>query len=326
MTSKIGVEMVLVSALLLVAMGCGPPWYRAHESRLISDDAAERGAAVEALAAEGERAMPLVQEWLRSQRDDYIIGACLVLEKMEGDVWKKALPELEEILQGSPSARTNAAAAVVYRKNYACECKLSIVESTGDVPIVFIEGISWKHYSDDPAIKRNICLFIIESESNQDIRSVAVAELSFTDSLAVAPLIAVLKNDSKSCLHSAAAYALGIIGDKKAVEPLIKALNDTVSDVRWGAASALGKINDARAVAPLIKVLADEDSFVRRAAVEALGEIRNKSAIAPLIEALKDKDEKVCSCAAVALANITKQDFGEDYTKWKEWYEKSKEK
>jgi hypothetical protein len=51
-----------------------------------------------------------------------------------------------------------------------------------------------------------------------------------------------------------AAEALGEIGDKRAVEPLIKALGYEDEYVRKSAAEALGKIGDARAVEPLIKV------------------------------------------------------------------------
>ena len=56
-----------------------------------------------------------------------------------------------------------------------------------------------------------------------------------------------------------AALALGKIGDRRAVEPLIKSLGDINTKVRQAAASALGKIGDRRAVAPLITVLEDRD-------------------------------------------------------------------
>ncbi len=76
-----------------------------------------------------------------------------------------------------------------------------------------------------------------------------------------------------------AAQALGIIGDERAVKPLIKALRDDNEYKRGNlyfknlsnyAADALGEIGDTRAMEPLIKLLEDEDDDVRNAAEEAL--------------------------------------------------------
>jgi HEAT repeat protein len=60
-------------------------------------------------------------------------------------------------------------------------------------------------------------------------------------------------------IREAAAGALGDIGDKRAVEPLIGALSDDKTWVRRSAVEALGEIGDSRAVEPLIKALEDED-------------------------------------------------------------------
>jgi len=58
-----------------------------------------------------------------------------------------------------------------------------------------------------------------------------------------------------------------------------------------GAAFALGRIGDSRAVNPLIDALKDEDRWVREAAAEALASIRDPGAVNPLIDDLKDEDE-----------------------------------
>ena len=89
-------------------------------------------------------------------------------------------------------------------------------------------------------------------------------------------LIRYLGYESDINVQESAAEALGLIGDKRAVEPLIEALKDEVSGVRNRAAVAIGNIKDARAVGPLIKALEDEDevSNVRDSAAEALGKIR----------------------------------------------------
>lgn len=69
-----------------------------------------------------------------------------------------------------------------------------------------------------------------------------------------------------------AVVALGQIGDKQAVQPLIACLKDNDSGVRGAAARALGLIGDARAAGALMKTyLNDKDPDVRRAAHQALG-------------------------------------------------------
>jgi HEAT repeat protein len=134
---------------------------------------------------------------------------------------------------------------------------------------------------------------------------------------AVEPLIIVLKDESRD-VRAGAAEALGKIGDKRAIEPLIQTLKNenSIGDLekledpdrlpfmqalketnkneydhyydRAGAvAEALGKIGFP-AVVPLIQALNDENGYVRAGAAEALGKIGDKRAIEPLIQALRD--------------------------------------
>jgi HEAT repeat protein len=57
------------------------------------------------------------------------------------------------------------------------------------------------------------------------------------------------------------------------LDPLAKALNDQDSDVRDAVALALGKIGDRRSVAPLVLALKDEVASVRRIAAASLARI-----------------------------------------------------
>ena len=123
------------------------------------------------------------------------------------------------------------------------------------------------------------------------------------DKAAVDPLIHYLK-DENSAVRWIAAKALGEIGDKAAVDPLIHALKDENSIVRWTATKALGKIGDKAAVDPLIHALKDENSVIRGTAVKALGEIGDKAAVDPLIHALKDENSAVRWMATRALGKI----------------------
>ena len=91
----------------------------------------------------------------------------------------------------------------------------------------------------------------------------------------------------------------------------IKALSDDDSDVRRHAAEALGKLGDKRAVDPLINALADDDSIVRRDAAEALGLLGDKRAVDPLIKALGDKEEWVRRTAAKALEQLGQPEWAQ---------------
>ncbi len=118
-------------------------------------------------------------------------------------------------------------------------------------------------------------------------------------------LIENLKSDDDD-VRSAAADALGKIGDARAVEPLIEALGDGDSSGSWSAASALRDIADADAVEPLIGVLCNPYSSgsVRETAAEGLGKMGDMWAVEPLIGALRNKDYDLRYAAAGALVEL----------------------
>lgn len=67
--------------------------------------------------------------------------------------------------------------------------------------------------------------------------------------------------------------ALTIIGDRQAVDGLIKTLNDKNWKVRYFAAEALGNIGDERALKALIKLLDDEQQYVVNSSLKAIRKI-----------------------------------------------------
>lgn len=88
---------------------------------------------------------------------------------------------------------------------------------------------------------------------------------------AVPPLVAALEDQARPAYQRAnAACALGLIANKRAIEPLIAALRDDDEGVRAAAASALGDLKDARAVEPLLSALQDSSPKVRMRAVYEL--------------------------------------------------------
>ena len=68
-----------------------------------------------------------------------------------------------------------------------------------------------------------------------------------------------------------AVEALGLLEDKRVIEPLLGVLKDSSPDVRAAAINALSFYEDPRAIDPLIALLKDEVAFVRSAAARVEG-------------------------------------------------------
>jgi len=92
-----------------------------------------------------------------------------------------------------------------------------------------------------------------------------------------------------------AAYALGQIGDLRAMSVLRRALKDPEEAVRAGAVAALAEIASEQMVPDLLKTLTDrrEGSFVRQKAAESLGKLRDLRAVPTLLAVLDDCLRKI---------------------------------
>ncbi|MBN1200823.1 MAG: HEAT repeat domain-containing protein [Anaerolineae bacterium] len=104
----------------------------------------------------------------------------------------------------------------------------------------------------------------------------------------------------------AAAQALGRLGDRIAVEPLIMLFNNGSAppQVRLAAAEALLELKSAPAVITLIGALKRDSWQVRRNAAAVLGQLQASWAVAPLAKALDDPNSVVRRTAAAALRRI----------------------
>ena len=142
-----------------------------------------------------------------------------------------------------------------------------------------------------------------QKDPRGDVRKSAIEALGVIgDARAVAPLVVVLSGQSRS-VHQAVIEALAKIGDPRAVEPLIAVFRDDrrydYREVRKSAVEGLGQLGDARAVEPLIAALREE--WVRVAAATALGQLGDARAVAPLLAILKNQNGDVRQAAAKAL-------------------------
>ncbi len=169
------------------------------------------------------------------------------------------------------------------------------------------------------------------ASSDSAVSGYACEALGVAQEETFAYLVSSLQGGSPG-VRWAAAYALGKLGDQRAVEPLRKALYDDHDKVRREAVKSLGQLKavealidalgnpddtirnlavhalddlkDPRAVEPLIAALGDEDSSIRQVACYAVRDLGDVRAVQPLIERLRDSNKFVRQCAAEALGKI----------------------
>lgn len=155
------------------------------------------------------------------------------------------------------------------------------------------------------------------------IRAVAAVVLgSRKDPRAFDVLVDMTRSDPSSDPRSWAIKGLGLLGDPRAVDPLLDALHKEGEEgwVRGEVIEALGKLGGARAVEPVLAALRNGDYSMRLKAIRALGELGDVRAVGPLIEALmKGENIDVKRLARTALTKITGIDLGEDAEAWLTW-------
>ena len=118
-------------------------------------------------------------------------------------------------------------------------------------------------------------------------------------------MIGVLKSRNPDSVITAA-QALGVLGNRLAVEPLVILFHNSSSPpaVRLAAAEALLELKSAPAVVTLLGALRRDSWEVRRNAAAVLGQIQATWAVAPLTAVLDDPHPVVRRAAAAALRRI----------------------
>jgi len=138
-------------------------------------------------------------------------------------------------------------------------------------------------------------------EINWDVRAAAIMALGdIGDRRAVEPLLETMQYIDS---HYEAREALAKIGEP-AVESLIQALDEKLEIDPIDAVEAIRKIGKP-AVEPLIRALRNENQLIRKNAAIALGRIGDPRAVEGLVQALKDEDVGVRKAAEQALHAIS---------------------
>ena len=131
----------------------------------------------------------------------------------------------------------------------------------------------------------------MEDNKQQNVQSEVEAAPSLTVEEAIANL--QQRDDLSDCYYAAWWLGRFRIREPVAIAALIKALDDNESrspdggyPLQRNAAKALGKLGDRQAVKPLIQHLASSDVYVRESAAQALEMIGDSDAIPALIKLL----------------------------------------
>jgi hypothetical protein len=150
----------------------------------------------------------------------------------------------------------------------------------------------------DEQVRRNLTMVLHVLDHRTDVGS--IAKTQDTDRL-----IEILKSRNTDSVI-AAANALGTLGNRLAVEPLVILFHNPSSPpaVRLAAAEALLELKSAPAVVTLLGALRRDSWEVRRNAAAVLGQIQAIWAVVPLIAALDDPHPVVRRTAAAALKRI----------------------
>lgn len=144
-----------------------------------------------------------------------------------------------------------------------------------------------------PALQRRIRHLITQiDDDNIPLRKAAIAELEKIGGPAVPILMETLTVDEVG-KRAFAAYTLGGIGDRRAVEPIIWSLQTDHWFTRATAAKGLDRLGDGRAIEPLIRLARDPDERVRAAVAASLSGFADVRVVVTLIRLKNDRSAKV---------------------------------
>jgi len=143
----------------------------------------------------------------------------------------------------------------------------------------------------------------IKSKDNRDRYDAgwALAELGKDYPGAIVPKLIDLLDHKRMETRLNVVVALGEIGDKSAVAPLVKLINSgseekesdrETAEVRRLAVEALRKIGGANAVSELVKILENRGSSLRVDAIEAVSAIGDEKSVPSLLKVLGEKGSR----------------------------------
>lgn len=147
------------------------------------------------------------------------------------------------------------------------------------------------------------------------------------DKLTIDLLLSAAVNNKFEAVRLKAIGTLASMNVKRILDPLISILESDDLAVKGSAANALGRLEDPRAITPLLDALKTaKDIFLQMSIISALGQFKHPRVIKPLIDLLGAEHPFVRGDAARSLKQVTGEDFGQDQSKWQEWWSKNQKR
>lgn len=199
---------------------------------------------------------------------------------------------------------------------------LKILEQDNSDELVNIRVLCAKAISNykDTSTLGTLLFCLNNKNENYKIRLACADALGrIGDKYAVASLIDVVKDENEKSVYvkESATFALGLIGDTSAIDPLVAIMEakqgiwDKFSFLKEKIVEVLGKlnINNSKVLRVFKTSLMDSSPMVRINTIEALMNSEYEEAPELIRTALKDEDEEVQRNALIALYNINGRDI-----------------
>jgi hypothetical protein len=187
---------------------------------------------------------------------------------------------------------------------FLLECLLKEFDEYGDTELLDRKIQDFQKL--DRAMVLEFLIRSLRGHNNHCVQKNAVYVLTKIDDPKVVEILIKALDDRDATLRANAAESLGIIGDSRALKPLIRASYDSSSSlVRINAVIALGKIGDPTLRNHyLAMALWDTNSLVRMSAALELRQLGAVRAIDEFIRFMLHESERMRSCALDALIEV----------------------
>jgi HEAT repeat protein len=292
---------------------------------LAGDDCADRLAAVEKLAAAGEKRAiePMIQSF-RGCDDAYRHRVAHLLAGM-GRLARLALGQALD--DADPDIRAGAAEAIAAAAHGATDGAKRLTKSLYDPDpgvrrsaAASLERMGWQppgeavqaawlvaldRWDEAVAIGPGAARTFVAALRNRDdhSRRKAADALVRLGPASISPLRRTLEGrDARA--RALAVWALGELGATDSTDALVGALGDTSPEVREAALVALDKLGASQHFDSILPQLTDEADFVRVTAVEVIGHLGNGRAAEAITGRLLDSSPDVRRVAAETLGRL----------------------
>lgn len=131
-------------------------------------------------------------------------------------------------------------------------------------------------------------------------------------------------DDKSDTVCLAIACGLGKTGDKRGLEPMLKLMNNEKFHARYTMAKGLSLYGGKVVCDALVSVIGSNDHYLRLEAMQALAEQKDLRVVEPIMNLLKASQypPSYMQKFGKLLNDATSQNFGNNFNKWMEWWEK----